>query len=766
MEPPPAPRWDRLSALLLFLLIQVVAARLVASGWAPYLHFSESLAAAGTLLGLALGNSRFRRRAVRLFVVNYTLLFFPWQMSAAAEAHLSFPERILQVGDILLTSMGQFLRGQPVEAPLLFVALVALLLWFMGLQAGYCLIRYGEVLKAIVPPGAAILLIQVYDNYPPSRAGWLALFIILALLLVGRQHYLHSQDEWRRQNVFVSDEAWPNIFGGLILVVTLAVLLAWNVPASAASLEVAARAWDSFARPVRERLSNAVAALQSPYGHPAGHDYRASLDLGRSAASGDSILFTVQVLNGAGSLPRYYWRGRIYDSYDEGRWTSTPASFLNFEAAQASLRVPSPAPRLEVLLQFTVQEPRLSLMYAPAQTVWVSRPGRVSTLVVNAQVQDVLAWEAHPPLEGGERYRAQAEILNPSLQQLRAAGTLYPQWVTERYLQVPAALRPELEALARNITEGQTNPYERAAAITRYLRTHMEYSSNLPPLPPGRDPLLWALLDYKQGFCNYYASAEVLLLRSIGVPARLAVGFAEGERAGNAYTVREHDAHAWPEVYFPGLGWVEFEPTAIQQPLIRPPVLPQEGESRSAAVPRSPREPPQEALEMAADASASPAHPGAAQSRTAVLSLLAVLVFALLMHRFRLVSRMPFYLSAAFERSGLPAPRWVRDWQRWNRLTGAERAFLSINLGLRWMGRPQQPGATPRERAALLKELLPQASEPIEGLVSALEQELFMPRPLAAPRARRAALWLLWHVFHARLQSLLGRREDGDVYSG
>ncbi len=766
MEPPPAPRWDRLSALLILLLIQVVAARLVVTGWAPELHFSESLAAAGTLLGLALGSSRFRRRAVRLFVVNYTLLFFPWQMSAAAEAQLSVAERILQVGDVLLTSMGQFLRGQPVEASLLFVALASLLLWFVGLHAGYALIRYGEVLRAIVPPGVAILLIQVYDDYPASRAGWLALFIILALLLVGRQYYLHSRDEWGRQNIFVSDEAWPNIFGGLFLTVTLAVLLAWSVPASATSLEVAARAWDRFARPVRERLSNAVAALQSPYGPSAGYADRENLDLGRSAASGDSLLFTVRVLDSRGSPPRYYWRGRVYDTYNEGRWSSTPALFLDFEAASALLRLLSPAPRLAVLLQFTVQAPRLSLMYAPSQTVWVSRPGRASVLAVHAEVQDVLAWEAEPPLKGGERYQAQAEILNPSLQQLRAAGSHYPLWVTERYLQVPAALRSPLEALARSITEGQTNPYDRAAAITHYLRTHLEYSPNLPPLPAGRDPLLWVLFDYKKGFCNYYASAEVLLLRSIGIPARLAVGFAEGERAGGTYTVHERDAHAWPEVYFPGLGWVEFEPTVIQQPLARPEVSPPESEVGRAAAPRAAREPPEEALETAPQAAASPARPRLAQLRTALLSLLAMLVLALLMYRFRVASRMPFYLSGAFERSGLPTPRWVRDWQRWERLTEAERAFLSINLGLRWMGRPQRPGVTPHERAALLQALLPQAAEHIEVLLSALEQELFMPRLPAAPRARRAALGLLLHVFRARLQNRLGRREDGDVYSG
>ena len=91
---------------------------------------------------------------------------------------------------------------------------------------------------------------------------------------------------------------------------------------------------------------------------------------------------------------------------------------------------------------------------------------------------------------------------------------------------------------------------------------------------------MWVLFHTKKGFCNYYASDEVLLLRSIGIPARMAVGFAEGEGSndstarGESFIVRNHDAHAWPEVYFPNIGWVEFEPTVNQNPIVRPATQP------------------------------------------------------------------------------------------------------------------------------------------------------------------------------------------------
>ena len=99
--------------------------------------------------------------------------------------------------------------------------------------------------------------------------------------------------------------------------------------------------------------------------------------------------------------------------------------------------------------------------------------------------------------------------------------------------------------------------------------------------PAGQDPLDWFLFHSKKGFCNYYATAEVLLLRSAGIPARMVVGFAQGEfDPPNHYVVRQRDSHAWPEVYFPGIGWVEFEPTSNQAPLELP-----LGENPSPAAP-------------------------------------------------------------------------------------------------------------------------------------------------------------------------------------
>ncbi|MCL4531373.1 MAG: hypothetical protein M1282_18465 [Chloroflexi bacterium] len=105
MEKLSARRWDWLSASLLFLLIQIAAARLIATNWAPHLYFAELTAAYGTALGLALGISRHKRRIVIWFVVDYTLALLPLQMTNAVKGDFLLSEKLLRVGGILITSL-------------------------------------------------------------------------------------------------------------------------------------------------------------------------------------------------------------------------------------------------------------------------------------------------------------------------------------------------------------------------------------------------------------------------------------------------------------------------------------------------------------------------------------------------------------------------------------------------------------------------------------------------------------------------------------
>ena len=144
------------------------------------------------------------------------------------------------------------------------------------------------------------------------------------------------------------------------------------------------------------------------------------------------------------------------------------------------------------------------------------------------------------------------------------------------YLQLPPSLPQRVRDLAREITAGADNPYDRARAIERYLR-RFPYDPAMPFTPPERDFVDYFLFDLQRGYCVAFASAAVVMLRSVGLPARWVEGFVvpTGGRPGT-YTVTHAQAHAWPEVLIPGYGWIPLEPTPAysEAPLVPAPPAP------------------------------------------------------------------------------------------------------------------------------------------------------------------------------------------------
>jgi transglutaminase-like putative cysteine protease len=170
----------------------------------------------------------------------------------------------------------------------------------------------------------------------------------------------------------------------------------------------------------------------------------------------------------------------------------------------------------------------------------------------------------------GESYQVLSSLTEVDEESLRQAGTTYPNWVVPRYLQLPESFPDRVKLLAAQITDGLGNPYDQAKAIERYLR-RFPYNDQIEGPGFGEDGVDYFLFDEQSGYCDYYASAMVTMLRSLGVPARYVRGYSEGRQDQDAgvYRLLESDGHAWPEVFFPGYGWVEFEPTGGEPALDR-----------------------------------------------------------------------------------------------------------------------------------------------------------------------------------------------------
>src|SRR5258707_2577020 len=149
---------------------------------------------------------------------------------------------------------------------------------------------------------------------------------------------------------------------------------------------------------------------------------------------------------------------------------------------------------------------------------------------------------------------------------LRSAPDQYSEELRTQYLQLPT-LDPRIAELAKSITTQARTPYDKAIVIENHLRSHYSYTLNLTG-KPGDDPLAHFLFETRAGHCEYFASAMTVMMRTLGIPSREVNGFLSGEfnDVGGDYIVRASDAPGSVEVYFPGEGWVTFDPTPAAEP--------------------------------------------------------------------------------------------------------------------------------------------------------------------------------------------------------
>ena len=158
------------------------------------------------------------------------------------------------------------------------------------------------------------------------------------------------------------------------------------------------------------------------------------------------------------------------------------------------------------------------------------------------------------------RYEAESQPVYPDADQLRQAPNTVPEGMDE-YLRLPP-LDIRITKLAEDITAEVPSNYEKAVALELYLQTRFGYTLDLPRRVP-EDPLADFLFERKKGHCEYFASSMAVMLRSLRIPARMITGFRTGEfnDLTGQYVVRASNAHSWVEAYFPGAGWISFDPT-------------------------------------------------------------------------------------------------------------------------------------------------------------------------------------------------------------
>jgi transglutaminase-like putative cysteine protease len=772
MKNEPTRWWDFPSAAILFIALLTSAERLVAAGWTPGLESAAYLVALATVLGLALGKSRFRLGAASLLGIGYSLFFVPWVIGARLYDEIKWGERLVSLGGRLADAFLLFLDRQPVKDPILFIAFSCVVFWTLSLVSGYSLTRHARYLAATLPAGIILFLIQLFDSFVQERVGFLAFYLFLCLVLFGRLNYLRRRSFWQEQHIKLSSESVTDLNGTMLIAAAVLIFLAWVAPSPAHPIEAVGRFWGritKFWQPVLDDLGNAVAGLEGRTIGVSNDFYGDTLELGTSAATGDTVIFTVLAASPK-EVPRYYWRVRIYEQYEKDKWNGSLPSSRDYSPDQSPLTLPDVGGVNAAEYTFKSNQPLIFTLFTPPNPVWVSRPGKLLFVRASDTSLDPLMFRASPVIRAGETYQVESLDYNPTEKQLREAGVDYPAWVAERYLQLPDNLSARVFELAQELTRNEATPYDKAKAVTDYLRNEIRYTKTMPEPPFGRNRLEWFLLDYKQGYCTYYATAEVILLRAVGIPARLAVGFAEGEwdvAQPDLWSVRIKDAHAWPEVYFPGAGWVQFEPTASQPPLYRPSGV---EAATNAIVPQTPKteeaggELPVEGGANAQDQSTGSGavrswllvgwHDGLLGLAAAVVLLLVILAWKRYSRRVHIVP-LPIRLKTTLERLALTPPRWLERWAYLAALTPIERTFGVIYRSLRRLGGFSSPSRTPAEAATALAGLLPEAAASIQTLLREYEHSLYSLRLGHLHPARRAAATIRKEARRAALRNLL-----------
>jgi transglutaminase-like putative cysteine protease len=459
----------------------------------------------------------------------------------------------------------------PVASSIVWCAL----LWGIACWAIWAIRRNGNALWAMSP----LILFQTglyaYTGAEMSLLVWPAFVLVILLALVSH-HSLEKR--WQARGIDYSEDIRFDI---ALIVTPISVALvgaAYLVPSVsiqdlANAAQEAVRAPAQQAKPLPDSLGLKPKPLPAPVvvaptaaGLPRSHLLGSGSELSHETvmlvSTGDLPPMPQSVSEMYQIPPRYYWRNAIYDRYTGGGWATSDTQSTDYPAGEDVVSSTVQATRL-VRQDVQVKTDLGGLVYQAGTLMAADRDVKV----YYRTNKDVFSSAF---IRTTDAYKADSLVSTATVEQLRSVKADYPDWIRTRYLQLPDSVPQRVLSLARDLTATAPTPYDRAAAIESYLRTY-SYTLDLPAPPLGRDVADYFLFDLKRGYCDYYATAMVVLARASGLPARMVVGYAAGsyDPMRAEYVVSQADAHSWPEIYFNEYGWIEFEPTSGRVPIVR-----------------------------------------------------------------------------------------------------------------------------------------------------------------------------------------------------
>lgn len=406
-------------------------------------------------------------------------------------------------------------------------------LLLLGGMAGWILFRqcrrYGQALVLELLGAVVIPLNHTLWHLPDARP--LAAYLAIGLSLLA---LMHSQ-RWREGAAApMARPWWQYLIGTVLLMVPLA---GWALPTPRVTVSVGA--FHTFLVSEFSSFSNA----STGYGPGV-------TNIGHSLVPNRAPVFVAKTRSA------HYWQAAVYTQFNGTRW-SNPGSDNNFQALPGNWGIPYIAePFNSQVLGRNIQIRVVDVSRVPFRTLFY--PGAPTGFSVPVTVymhsERFIAHATH-------HYAVSVVVPYYDPIQLDDAPFGAVPKSLRPDLEMPGSLSPKVAALAQKITRHTPGPWAAAEAIKRYLDAHYRYSYHVTPAH-GNVVNHFLFVDH-QGYCDQFSTAFIMMMRSLGVPARWIVGYAPGtwDPAQHGYLVRAIDAHAWAEIWLQGQGWVAFDPT-------------------------------------------------------------------------------------------------------------------------------------------------------------------------------------------------------------
>lgn len=702
------------SLFLVWAMLIVASTAVLQADLIDGLYILPIVATLALLAGWLLAKSVFSERTAHIFALIYGIFFIFYLVGTTLPYDGPWRERVLDLVGRQFEWIQKAIDGGTSRDGIIFVIQTTSVFWILGYLAGWYTFRRAHVWRVVIPTGIVLLSVVYYYNGPRPLLIYLAIYTLLALLFVAVTHLMAEEGEWRRAAVRYDRGIQFDFMRAGLVAALIALLLAWSLPGLKASAPIgeafsgAGGPWRTF----QDTWTRLFSSLRS-YGAGTSDPYQDTLVLGGPRSVGNTLVMDVQV---AKELPYgVYWQAIVYDTYSDGSWKvaeSETDELVHFPD-DGPLNVPFSMSRTVITQTVTNYLPNSSFLYAAPEVISSDRQMLVDATFDLEGRTLITALRSRFILRQGDQYQVTSRVSVADANSLRSASTVYPQWVQDRYLQLPDTITPETLALAKELTAGLTNPYDKAIAVRDYLRTNIKYNDQINAAPEGVDPVHYTLFDLKEAYCTYYASAMAVMLRSQGIPVRLISGYALGEydELSQSYRVRAVNSHTWVEVYFPNFGWIHFEPTQTIPVAERPSSA---GGDLSSAVDEANAPDPESLLPpedltdfergdgLLGDTQASGAGQGLFQSwwQIAIGAVLISLAGATL------------FAAANYNR------RIESD---------VDRSYLRLGDWARWIGIPWRATQTPYEQADSLVAVVPEGQKPVRNLTRQYVLQRFSP---------------------------------------